>query len=80
MFAKPRSAPVGKPSLVVSSSGSAKEGAVREVVAVDEEELGVARGRVVEVELGARQRLRRHRPRLLQAPPRRDDRGRSVSW
>src|SRR5262249_21189919 len=37
-----------------------EEGAVREVVAVNEEEFGVARGRVVEIELGARQRLRRH--------------------
>ena len=37
-----------------------EEGAVGEVVAVDEEELRLARGRVVEVELEARQRLRRH--------------------
>ena len=41
--------------------GQREERAVGEVVAVDEEELGVARGRVVEVELGARERLRRHR-------------------
>ena len=35
-----------------------EERAIREVVAVDEEELGVARGRVVDVELEARERLR----------------------
>ena len=36
------------------------EGAVGEVVAVDEEELGVARGAVVELQLGSGERLRRH--------------------
>ena len=40
--------------------GEREERAVREVVAVDEEELGVARGRVVEDELLAGQRLRAH--------------------
>ena len=35
-----------------------EEGAVGEVVAVDEEELGLARGRVVELELGSGERLR----------------------
>ncbi len=35
--------------------------AIREVVAVDEEEVGLARGRVVDLQLGSRQRLR-HEP------------------
>ena len=42
MFVKPSSAFVGCPSVVCSSSGSAKKRAVGEVVAVDEEELRVA--------------------------------------
>ena len=58
MFAKPSSAFVGKPSLVASSSGQGEEGPVGEVVAVDEEELGVPRGPVVELQLLARQGLR----------------------
>ena len=37
-----------------------EEGPVGEVVAVDEEELGLARGRVVELQLGPGERLRRH--------------------
>ena len=41
--------------------GEREERAVREVVAVDEEELGVAGRRVVELELLAGQRLRAHR-------------------
>ena len=41
--------------------GQREERAVREVVAVDEEELGLARRGVVQVELGAGERLRRHR-------------------
>src|SRR5438128_2142167 len=38
--------------------GEREEGAVGEVVAVDEEELGLARGRVVELELGPGEGLR----------------------
>ena len=41
-----------------------EKGAVGEVVAVDEEELGLACGGVAQVELGARERLRRHRLRV----------------
>ena len=41
--------------------GQREERSIGEVVAVDEEELGVARRRVAEVELGSCERLRRHR-------------------
>ena len=54
MFVKPSSAFVGKPSRRRELLGQREEGAVGEVVAVDEEELGVARGRVVELELRPR--------------------------
>ena len=43
--------------------GEREEGSVREVVAVDEEELGVASGAVVELQLLSGERLR-HRPKL----------------
>ena len=69
MFAKPSSAFVGKPSLVASSSGKREEGAVGEVVAVDEEELGVAGGRVVELQLLSGERLRRHRCECTERDP-----------
>ncbi len=49
-----RRLPVGRLELL----GKREERAVGEVVAVDEEELGVANGRVVELELLSRQRLR----------------------
>ena len=49
-----------------------EEGAVGEVVAVDEEELGVAGGPVVELELRPRDRLRGHASESMQdRPPRR---------
>ena len=46
-----------------------EERAVGEVVAVDEEQLGAARGAVVELELRARDRLRGHRPSLCRSSP-----------
>ena len=46
-----------------------EEGTVGEVVAVDEEELGVAGGAVVELELRPRDRLRGHRERVYADPP-----------
>ena len=49
MFVNPSSAFVGKPSVVASSSGRCETRAVAGVVAVDEEELRVARRGVVEV-------------------------------
>ncbi len=49
-----RRLPVGRRELL----GQREERAVGEVVAVDDEEVGVARRRVVEVELGSRQGLR----------------------
>ena len=52
-----RGLPVGRLELL----GQREEGAVGEVVAVHEEQLGVAHGTVVELELGAGDRLRRHR-------------------
>ena len=51
MFVNPSSALVGIPSLVASSSGEREERPVREVVSVDEEELGLARRPVVQLEL-----------------------------
>src|SRR5439155_885365 len=42
-----------------------EEGPVREVVAVDEEELGVAHGRIVELKLGAGQGLWAHRLKAI---------------
>ena len=51
MFVKPSSAFVGMPVARRELLGQREERAVGEVVAVDEEELGVARGRVVELEL-----------------------------
>ena len=69
MFVKPSSAFVGKPSRRRELLRQREERAVGEVVAVDEEELGVARGRVVEVELDAGERLRAdRRPRYRPAP------------
>ena len=53
MFVKPSSAFVGCPSVVCSSSGSAKNASIGEVVAVHEEELRVAHRAVVELELDA---------------------------
>ncbi len=47
--------------------GEGEVGAVGEVVAVDEEELGLARGRVVDLKLGPGQRLR-HASSLFGAP------------
>ena len=58
MFVKPSSAFVGTPVRRRELLRQREERAVGEVVAVDEEELGVARGRVVELELLAGQRLR----------------------
>ena len=58
MFVKPSSAFVGMPVARRELLRQREEGAVGEVVAVDEEELGLARGRVVELELGSGQRLR----------------------
>src|SRR6266542_2765337 len=52
MFVKPSSALVGKPS----------------VVAVDEEQLRVARGAVVQLQLGSSERLRHHAQRYRPAP------------
>ena len=51
MLVNPSRAFVGKPSVVASSSGSAKKAPVGERVAVDQEELGRLRRRVVEVEI-----------------------------
>src|SRR5262249_44769142 len=48
--------------------GQREERAVREVVPVDEEELGVARGPVVQLELGACEGLRHPRPGYRPAP------------
>ena len=58
MFVKPSSAFVGLPSVVCELLGQREVGAIGEVVAVDEEEVAVARGRVVELQLGSGERLR----------------------
>ena len=50
--------------------GQGEERAVGEVVAVHEEQLGAARGAVVELELGARDRLRSHAAESMQDRPR----------
>ena len=52
MFVKPRRAFVGKTLGRRELLGEGEEGAVGEVVAVDEEELGVPRRPVVELQLG----------------------------
>ena len=57
MFVKPSSALVGKPSRRRQLLREREERAVGEVVAVDEEELGVAGRRVVELQLGTGERL-----------------------
>ena len=60
---------MGRPSLVASSSGQREERTVGEIVAVDEKQLGSARGAVVELELRARDRLRGHWPESMQDRP-----------
>ena len=57
MFVKPSSAFVGEALARRQLLGQREERAVGEVVAVDEEELGVAGGRVVELQLLSGQRL-----------------------
>ena len=58
-----RRLPVGRGELF----GQREERAVGEVVAVDDEEIGVARRRVVQLQLGSGQRFR-HSPRVSSSP------------
>ena len=64
MFVKPSSAFVGKPSLVASSSGSAKKARYARLLPSTRKSSASRAGRVVQVELGAGEGLRRHRLRV----------------